>query len=140
LNNAEDNVEGLLVNKVGRRIFFAVDLGSLFVIKGLVQKDIIRVLYAKFDIIILVKIAEIVENVKCGRYLNHIPAQILRILCENRHVARAFVELDEAWYSLVRLGHTTDLRDSGSVISSVTARGLCKDILDGFSLIANREN
>lgn len=83
LNDAENDVEGLIVNKVGRRIFFAIYLGSLLVIKSLVQKDIIRVLDAKFDIVILVKIAEVVENIKCGRYLNHIPAQILSILSEN---------------------------------------------------------
>ena len=137
LYDANDDVEGILVNKVGRRIFFTVKLISLLVVKCLVQKNVVRVLDAKFYVVVWVKVAEVVENIKRGRYLDDVPAQIRNILCENRHVTRASVYLNKAWYSLVLLGHTTDFYDSGGVVGSVSARELRKTILDSLTLIAN---
>ena len=76
LYDANDDVEGILVNKVGRRIFFTVKLISLLVVKCLVQKNVVRVLDAKFYVVVWVKVAEVVENIKRGRYLDDVPAQI----------------------------------------------------------------
>ena len=109
----------------------------MLVEKSLVQKNVVCVLDAKFYVVFWVKVAEVVENIKRGRYLDDVPAQIRNILCENRHVTRASVYLNKAWYSLVLLGYTTDFYDSGGVVGSVTARELRKTILDSLTLIAN---